>query len=129
MVVEHVDQALEAATPATQVQMQLLADGFNQFHRRQPRIEHQRNLGIFRQLLQQQPAERGLAGTDLAGELDKTAAATLADAIQQVRQGIAVALGQIDEARIRRDRERRSEEHTSELQSLMRISYAVLCLK
>src|SRR3546814_9304442 len=28
-----------------------------------------------------------------------------------------------------RDRERRSEEHTSELQSLMRISYAVFCLK
>src|SRR3546814_3345604 len=27
------------------------------------------------------------------------------------------------------DIERRSEEHTSELQSLMRISYAVLCLK
>src|SRR3546814_1411294 len=28
-----------------------------------------------------------------------------------------------------RERERRSEEHTSELQSLMRNSYAVLCLK
>src|SRR3546814_993878 len=28
-----------------------------------------------------------------------------------------------------RQRERRSEEHTSELQSLMRISYAVFCLK
>src|SRR3546814_2060794 len=28
-----------------------------------------------------------------------------------------------------RTRERRSEEHTSELQSLMRISYAVFCLK
>src|SRR3546814_8297820 len=28
-----------------------------------------------------------------------------------------------------RDVERRSEEHTSELQSLMRISYAVFCLK
>src|SRR3546814_8918891 len=27
------------------------------------------------------------------------------------------------------DREQRSEEHTSELQSLMRISYAVFCLK
>src|SRR3546814_2891884 len=27
------------------------------------------------------------------------------------------------------DQERRSEEHTSELQSLMRISYAVFCLK
>src|SRR3546814_10879079 len=29
----------------------------------------------------------------------------------------------------RRGREDRSEEHTSELQSLMRISYAVFCLK
>src|SRR3546814_10020384 len=29
----------------------------------------------------------------------------------------------------RRHRRRRSEEHTSELQSLMRISYAVFCLK
>src|SRR3546814_2459177 len=29
----------------------------------------------------------------------------------------------------RRDGRRRSEEHTSELQSLMRISYAVFCLK
>src|SRR3546814_5101170 len=32
-------------------------------------------------------------------------------------------------ARKRRDHRRRSEEHTSELQSLMRISYAVFCLK
>src|SRR3546814_2364887 len=31
--------------------------------------------------------------------------------------------------RQRRDRRWRSEEHTSELQSLMRISYAVFCLK
>src|SRR3546814_3446996 len=31
-------------------------------------------------------------------------------------------------ARIGADAERRSEEHTSELQSLMRISYAVFCL-
>src|SRR3546814_5757844 len=31
--------------------------------------------------------------------------------------------------RQRRDRERRSEEHTSELQSLRRTSYAVFCLK
>src|SRR3546814_4967217 len=30
---------------------------------------------------------------------------------------------------VRRAREARSEEHTSELQSLMRISYAVFCLK
>src|SRR3546814_3179121 len=31
--------------------------------------------------------------------------------------------------RLKRDLLRRSEEHTSELQSLMRISYAVFCLK
>src|SRR3546814_6464269 len=31
--------------------------------------------------------------------------------------------------RLRRTQESRSEEHTSELQSLMRISYAVFCLK
>src|SRR3546814_16925334 len=32
-------------------------------------------------------------------------------------------------AHARREQEDRSEEHTSELQSLMRISYAVFCLK
>src|SRR3546814_8094407 len=38
-------------------------------------------------------------------------------------------LGQNDGTRRRRRPEFRSEEHTSELQSLMRISYAVFCLK
>src|SRR3546814_6091463 len=33
------------------------------------------------------------------------------------------------QARLGQDDEARSEEHTSELQSLMRISYAVFCLK
>src|SRR3546814_9627980 len=43
----------------------------------------------------------------------------------------ASALREIDAAfhRIKRSLEGRSEEHTSELQSLMRISYAVFCLK
>src|SRR3546814_7627318 len=41
-----------------------------------------------------------------------------------IGRGIAAALQRLDVAR--RDR---SEEHTSELQSLMRISYAVFCLK
>src|SRR3546814_6578589 len=35
----------------------------------------------------------------------------------------------IDKAPASMERARRSEEHTSELQSLMRISYAVFCLK
>src|SRR3546814_5682526 len=34
-----------------------------------------------------------------------------------------------EHARLRRKQDNRSEEHTSELQSLMRISYAVFCLK
>src|SRR3546814_3307623 len=45
---------------------------------------------------------------------------TFATIAQQLRAGIRVA---------RASRTRRSEEHTSELQSLMRISYAVFCLK
>src|SRR3546814_4691713 len=40
------------------------------------------------------------------------------------------AVGALDRpAGILRDPDARSEEHTSELQSLMRISYAVFCLK
>src|SRR3546814_4975840 len=41
----------------------------------------------------------------------------------------APALNAGDTSRFRRVLEFRSEEHTSELQSLMRISYAVFCLK
>src|SRR3546814_6217442 len=41
------------------------------------------------------------------------------DRARRQRRGVAAAV----------DRRRRSEEHTSELQSLMRISYAVFCLK
>src|SRR3546814_5128832 len=47
----------------------------------------------------------------------------LADAV--VERALALA----DAAEIEPQRGERSEEHTSELQSLMRISYAVFCLK
>src|SRR3546814_7893515 len=40
-----------------------------------------------------------------------------------------VAVGDASEGQLPRDVRKRSEEHTSELQSLMRISYAVFCLK
>src|SRR3546814_1652465 len=50
------------------------------------------------------------------------------------RAGQAIAIvgedhRNIRRAWLRRNRRSRSEEHTSELQSLMRISYAVFCLK
>src|SRR3546814_6467961 len=49
----------------------------------------------------------------------------------QFHPGMGVGLGRPHPVRARRrqGRVRRSEEHTSELQSLMRISYAVFCLK
>src|SRR3546814_4257230 len=43
--------------------------------------------------------------------------------------GLRLALTPVDALEALRDLRRRSEEHTSELQSLMRISYAVFCLK
>src|SRR3546814_1052633 len=51
------------------------------------------------------------------------------DARVEVGGGIALRGGRATDLRRRRARRQRSEEHTSELQSLMRISYAVFCLK
>src|SRR3546814_2468284 len=45
------------------------------------------------------------------------------------RQSPQAPCGRPEDARLPRNRDERSEEHTSELQSLMRISYAVFCLK
>src|SRR3546814_1390865 len=43
--------------------------------------------------------------------------------------GISITLSAMDATRFAFASQARSEEHTSELQSLMRISYAVFCLK
>src|SRR3546814_1283292 len=45
------------------------------------------------------------------------------------RDASARRRGRRERSQARQDRRARSEEHTSELQSLMRISYAVFCLK
>src|SRR3546814_3699492 len=50
-------------------------------------------------------------------------------AAEQVKRGRAVALIAIPAGFGAASERLRSEEHTSELQSLMRISYAVFCLK
>src|SRR3546814_10871257 len=62
-------------------------------------------------------------------------AEALADRVVVLARGRVVAAGSMDEVRryvvqrrIRCLSSLRSEEHTSELQSLMRISYAVFCL-
>src|SRR3546814_2030596 len=57
-------------------------------------------------------------------------AGTPGDARAAARGADDGAAAVVDEAFVAwNQRDRRSEEHTSELQSLMRISYAVLCLK
>src|SRR3546814_1878423 len=48
---------------------------------------------------------------------------------EQVEFGLRLAYPDVLDGRTGHHASRRSEEHTSELQSLMRISYAVFCLK
>src|SRR3546814_8515027 len=62
----------------------------------------------------------------LAAEVDRIAAAT---SDPKARADAALRLVQNEIRYLYRGMENRSEEHTSELQSLMRISYAVFCLK
>src|SRR3546814_3085322 len=50
------------------------------------------------------------------------------ETISTERRGLSI-VPVIDSSPVRQGSLRRSEEHTSELQSLMRISYAVFCLK
>src|SRR3546814_2583916 len=80
----------------------------------------------------------GLHHGAAVGEVDLQHPVELAeaedDAVGQ-RQGAAGERGagtprhHLDPARLAAPQHARSEEHTSELQSLMRISYAVFCLK
>src|SRR3546814_10037921 len=62
------------------------------------------------------------------GRVARTAAGERKQAGQHA-DGVFAARVEIVDDEIVPDRTQRSEEHTSELQSLMRISYAVFCLK
>src|SRR3546814_4247756 len=89
-------------------------NGENVVARSQRRAEHRRAGG-----------ERRHAGH----HLDRK---TLGDAAEEVHEGAVekgIALAERRDVAARREMAARSEEHTSELQSLMRISYAVFCLK
>src|SRR3546814_5921995 len=81
---------------------------------------------LFRSTLVDLPAQHRLRGREAFAELDERAIAEhvvpRADRLDRHLRGRIVDI-------LRRRAEPRSEEHTSELQSLMRISYAVFCLK
>ena len=58
-----------------------------------------------RKLLQQAPADAGVAGPHLTRQLDEPAA--LPDAVEEVGERLLMALAHVEEARVRRDREGR----------------------
>src|SRR3546814_4648249 len=78
---------------------------------------------------------RHLAGHDHLISADERARCGPVNAVGRITHDKVAPLGKLYVDQISRRRERssglcvRSEEHTSELQSLMRISYAVFCLK
>src|SRR3546814_6110808 len=87
---------------------------------------------LFRSVVVERFGDRAQDGSDLVGD-------DLAQFLDAARHGIAPRGEALADARGHRGAEVggdqcfldavRSEEHTSELQSLMRISYAVFCLK
>src|SRR3546814_9579799 len=74
-------------------------------------------------LINEAGEEVKIAGTDHSVNISFPVGALIT-----VRDGQQVSIGEVL-ARIPQESQKRSEEHTSELQSLMRISYAVFCLK
>src|SRR3546814_9548089 len=66
----------------------------------------------------------GVASEDELVAIEQASAAAISGAVEA-----AYAAAYPDILELKRDVFARSEEHTSELQSLMRISYAVFCLK
>src|SRR3546814_9054406 len=85
---------------------------------------------------QVEPAQEGSAGIfalEVVGGVEQPLPARLALAARKRPQTVQSPCDRAGEAQlalaVRGHRPERSEEHTSELQSLMRISYAVFCLK
>src|SRR3546814_3930776 len=62
-------------------------------------------------------------------EIDGNAIKALQHIHAQQQRRFVVQMELMKRAHVGKDNRQRSEEHTSELQSLMRISYAVFCLK
>jgi hypothetical protein len=89
---------------AGHLDMELVADRLQQLDHRELGVEDVGDVAMRRDLLEEQPANRGLAGADLAGQQHEAASA--AQAVQQVGERLAVPLAHEQVARIGRDRER-----------------------
>src|SRR3546814_10492330 len=99
---------------------QIVRQRRERMHQRFPSVPHRIETELFHQSRQRGTEQRHLFGR-------RAQCRTCPKARMDGKRGnsFAIAYRQKDEI----DQRPRSEEHTSELQSLMRISYAVICLK
>ena len=67
------------------------------------RMKQECSAGADRDLVQQTSAKGRLGGDDFTGQLHKTTAACLADAVQQVRHCIAMTRSEVNKGRVRCD--------------------------
>ena len=103
VVVQQVDELLGAVLRAVRhADAEFLADGLQEIQRREPRIDDQGDFRVLGRARQQRADRGGLAGADLAGQLDE--AAGFIDAVDQVRQRIGMVAAQVQVTRVRRDR-------------------------
>src|SRR3546814_1050593 len=103
--------------------------------RRPPRSTRTDTLFPYTTLFRSDPvgARHRRALGDHVGQPDQAAPLILLVKTRDLRRdrrvGLAVGVARREPVDQAEDHQHRSEEHTSELQSLMRISYAVFCLK
>ena len=103
MLIQRIDQHLETGRAGWIGQAQFVTHGGQQLDAGQARIPEQRHIDFRRQLFQQGAAQRGLAGTDFAGQLHK--ATVSLDTVEEMGHRLAVAAAHKEVPGIRRDHE------------------------
>ena len=76
--------------------MELVAHRLQQLKHSEARIEYVGHRAVGRHLLQEVPAQRGFAGTNVAAEHHHAATGVVLHTIKQVRQCLAVARAHVD---------------------------------
>jgi hypothetical protein len=105
VIIQRVNQHLDALRIRRVPDPEFVANRREQFHRRQPGIQNERDVRLGRELPDKTPGEGCLAGPDFAGQLNETA--RLLHPIHKMRKPLAVALAHKEKTRIGRQRERR----------------------
>jgi hypothetical protein len=103
---QRIDQGLHALAPlGGDGDAEFLADRLQEFGDCHARVEDQGNVDVGRLARKQRTHDRGLAGANLAGELDETAGR--AHPVEEMAERLGVATARIQVPRIGSDRERR----------------------